>query len=280
MRRAIKLGAALVLVSLLLWAVVASKIDMTRGTTPGNPSATKLRFWANDSTAKMECLDSAGANCIGPPAGLSITAGKTLSVSNTLTLAGTDSTTMTFPTTSATVARTDAANTFTGHQTFEGVTSTGATGTGKFVFDGTPTLVTPVIGATTGTSLLVTGIVDGQAPITVATGNVSPGTTYNTGYVFNEHATAGTGITVTLPTAAAGKQYCVSNAYNGSAANTGVLTVATSASGPFIIFTDGTLTATGGNVTSGGAARDAACFVGVDSTHWAQYTQAGTWTKH
>jgi hypothetical protein len=46
-----------------------------------------------------------------------ITSGKTLSVSNTLTLSGTDSTTMTFPSTNASVARTDAANTFTGAST-------------------------------------------------------------------------------------------------------------------------------------------------------------------
>jgi hypothetical protein len=48
---------------------------------------------------------------------LTIAALKTLTVSNTLTLAGTDGTTMTFPTTNATIARTDAANTFTGTQT-------------------------------------------------------------------------------------------------------------------------------------------------------------------
>ncbi len=48
---------------------------------------------------------------------LTIADGKTLTVSNILTLAGTDSTTMTFPTTSATIARTDAANTFTGVST-------------------------------------------------------------------------------------------------------------------------------------------------------------------
>lgn len=51
---------------------------------------------------------------------LTLGSGKTVAVSNSLTLAGTDSTTMTFPTTSATVARTDAANTFTGTQTFSG----------------------------------------------------------------------------------------------------------------------------------------------------------------
>jgi hypothetical protein len=42
-----------------------------------------------------------------------------------------------------TVARTDAANAFIGHQTIEGVTSTGATGMGKFVFDTSPVLTTP-----------------------------------------------------------------------------------------------------------------------------------------
>lgn len=47
-----------------------------------------------------------------------LTNGKTLAVTNSLTLSGTDSTTMTFPTTSATIARTDAAQTFTGTQTF------------------------------------------------------------------------------------------------------------------------------------------------------------------
>jgi hypothetical protein len=44
--------------------------------------------------------------------------GKTLTTNNSLTLAGTDATVMTFPTTNATLARTDAAQTFTGDQTF------------------------------------------------------------------------------------------------------------------------------------------------------------------
>tara|TARA_R110000868_G_scaffold187664_3_gene430189 strand:- start:2447 stop:3094 length:648 start_codon:yes stop_codon:yes gene_type:complete len=47
---------------------------------------------------------------------VSVASGKTVTVSNTLTLAGTDSTTMTFPATSASVARTDAGQTFTGVQ--------------------------------------------------------------------------------------------------------------------------------------------------------------------
>lgn len=49
---------------------------------------------------------------------LTIANAKTLTVNTTLTFAGTDSTTMTFPSTSASVARIDAAQTFTGNQTF------------------------------------------------------------------------------------------------------------------------------------------------------------------
>lgn len=50
--------------------------------------------------------------------GIAGTNGKTVTISNSITLAGTDATVMTFPATSATIARTDAANTFTGIQTF------------------------------------------------------------------------------------------------------------------------------------------------------------------
>lgn len=49
---------------------------------------------------------------------LTIINNKTFTVNKTLTLDGTDSTTMTFPSTTATIARTDAAQTFTGTQTF------------------------------------------------------------------------------------------------------------------------------------------------------------------
>lgn len=112
-----------------------------------------------------------------------------------------------------------------------------------------------------------------STPVTVST-------TLNSGYYVNEHATAATAITFNLPTAAAGKEFCFANGNNGSAANTGALTIATSAAGQFIIFTDGTLSATGGNVASGGAGGDAACVVGVDATHWLVYINRGTWTKN
>lgn len=41
----------------------------------------------------------------------------------------------------------------TGHTTFEGVTSTGATGSGKLVYDTSPTLITPTLGAASASSL-------------------------------------------------------------------------------------------------------------------------------
>lgn len=49
---------------------------------------------------------------------LTVANGKVVTVNSTLTLAGTDSTVMTFPSTSATIARTDAGQTFTGTQVF------------------------------------------------------------------------------------------------------------------------------------------------------------------
>ena len=104
--------------------------------------------------------------------------------------------------------------------------------------------------------------------------------TFTMGIYWNQNATAGTAVTGTLPVAAANWQFCLGNSYNGSAANTGALTVQTSASGQFIIYTDGTLSASGGYVSSAGAAREMACFIGVDSTHWAMTVNSGTWAKY
>lgn len=55
-------------------------------------------------------------------------AGKTLTFNGSITLTGTDAQTYTFPTTSATLARTDAANTFTGTQTIGALTVTTVNG--------------------------------------------------------------------------------------------------------------------------------------------------------
>lgn len=66
--------------------------------------------------------------------------------------------------------------TLTGHPTIEGVTSTGATGTGKIVYDGTPTLVTPVIGAAKATSLDISGATPVVAALHVGIGVSVQGT--------------------------------------------------------------------------------------------------------
>jgi hypothetical protein len=117
-------------------------------------------------------------------------AAKTLTFNNSITLAGTDSTTMTFPSTNATLARTDAANTFTGHQTIEGVTSTGATGTGALVFATSPTLVTPALGGATATSITISA----SAGTTGATNAPSVGSK-----LYFTPFTNGTTTSITLP---------------------------------------------------------------------------------
>lgn len=62
----------------------------------------------------------------------------------------------------------------TGHVTLEAITSTGATGTGKLVFDTTPTLVTPVLGVATATSINKVAV---TAPASSATIAVADGKT-------------------------------------------------------------------------------------------------------
>ena len=41
-----------------LWAATGSQMTMTLGTTPGNPTAGKVRLWANTATGFVECLTS------------------------------------------------------------------------------------------------------------------------------------------------------------------------------------------------------------------------------
>lgn len=141
------------------------------------------------------------------------TDGKTLTVSNSLTLAGTDGTTMTFPGTSATLARTDAANTFTGHQTIEGVTSTGATGTGLLVFGTAPTFAsTMTVGTASGTTgaIALKGTTSGTVTFSVAD---AAGT-----YTFKLPTTAGTN-TYLLQTDGSGNTSWVAPGSGGSGAN-------------------------------------------------------------
>ena len=140
------------------------------------------------------------------------------------------------------------------------------------------------VGAGTGTSLIVTGILDGTVPVTITTGTSATlgAGTYSSGYTLNQEATAGTGVTYTLPATAAGLQYCVSNSGTTGVVNTGVLTVYPPSSSYVIL--NGTVNTVGGGgthgVASGGAAADAACFIAIDSTHWQVFPVKGTWTAN
>lgn len=129
------------------------------------------------------------------------------------------------------------------------------------------------IGAATATSLAATGVVDGLVNVVISTAS-SPTTissaTYKTAYFFNQGNDNADSI-YTLPTAAAGLQYCVKN-YTGIVA---VLKFQTSASGQYIDL-GGTLSNSGGDVKTGGAAGDGMCVIGVDATHWVAYCSAGS----
>jgi hypothetical protein len=86
-------------------------------------TGTGALVFANNPTLGAFSATSINKVTITAPASgstLTITDGKTLAASNSITLAGTDATTMTFPATSATVARTDTGQTLSGTQSFSG----------------------------------------------------------------------------------------------------------------------------------------------------------------
>lgn len=98
------------------WITNLSSGAVTINSSGGNT----ILILAPGCSAEITCILTSGTTASSwnyMYEGSLVTSGKKLSVSNTLTLAGTDSTTMTFPSTSATIARTDAAQTFTGIQT-------------------------------------------------------------------------------------------------------------------------------------------------------------------
>lgn len=101
---------------------------------------------------------------------LTIASAKVLTANNSLTLAGTDGVTLTFPATSATIARTDAGQTFIGVNTFSTPIAVTSGGTG-----------TAAPGLVGGTDITVTGTWPNQTITSTATiaassavGNVTP----------------------------------------------------------------------------------------------------------
>lgn len=142
----------------------------TKSTVPPNP---QWQFVNNDlfpigdnlqrvgiSGQRVKSFNNVAITLPVAQATLTIASGKTATVSNTLTFAGTDATVMTFPTTSATIARSDAANTYTGVQTMTSpaITTPAFTGafSGTYNLAGTPTVPTAGIGFTNATSGSIT----------------------------------------------------------------------------------------------------------------------------
>jgi hypothetical protein len=103
------------------------------------------------------------------------------------------------------------------------VAMTDETGTGSLVFANTPTLVTPVIGAATGTSLTATGVIasTGTAGVGYATGaggTVTQGTSRTTGVTLNKTSGA-----ITLFSAAGSATAATFTVTNSTVAATDVI---------------------------------------------------------
>jgi hypothetical protein len=123
---------------------------------------------------------------------LTIADGKTLTASHSLTLAGTDSTTMTFPSTSATIARTDAAQTFTGNQTFSGAFIQGVQALSGAGAVNITQPVTKFTSTATGNALTLADGVEGQLKTIVYVAEAAGG---DTGILTPTNLGAGTTIT-------------------------------------------------------------------------------------
>lgn len=134
---------------------------------------------------------------------LTIADGKTLTVSNSITLAGTDSTVMTFPTTSATIARTDAGQTFTGVNTFTSpkiitdVSDTNGNEVFKITATGSAVNEITIANAATGNAPSITAS-GGDSNIDLNIGAKGTGEIKHTTATYQDVVTATDGATVTF----------------------------------------------------------------------------------
>jgi hypothetical protein len=163
---------------------------------------------------------------------LTVTNAKTLSVSNTLTLAGTDSTTMTFPGTSATIARTDAGQTFTGVNTFTSPSITTSLTTGSTSFDLLNATATTINFAGAATTLNLGADTTSSSTTNLGlASNVAGGLTRTVNIATGATAT-GANVTVNIATSA--------NTTNTTAVNVGHASTTTTITGVVRVPTVGT----------------------------------------
>jgi hypothetical protein len=145
--------------------------------------------------------------------------------------------------------------------------------TGTVVLPASTSFTTPNIGAATGTSLIVTGVIDGLTSVvttTLTTVSVESPERMSI-YIYNNPTTPSAGVTFTLPSASvAGKGRCYAN----ETGVTSAMTFNTSGAGQYI-GVNGVNTASGGYITMAGALGDAVCFTSKDSTHWKAWVSHG-----
>lgn len=198
-------------------------IAPTSGSNPA-PSAWFTAVVATPTTA---------ANWNAQHLGVAVASGKILTVNNSISLTGTDGTVMTFPTTTATIARTDAAQTFTGIQTMTTPVVNGlATGTGVAATATASTLAT----RDANKNLTAGGFI----PSATSTATAAGTTTLTIASTQIQIFTGTTTQTVVLPTTSvvAGQAYTVINTSTGivTVQASGLATITTVAAGATLTF--------------------------------------------
>ena len=142
--------------------------------------------------ATATTINNVAFTAVGTTSTLTLASAKTFTVNHSLTLAGTDGTTLTFPSTSATIARTDAAQTFTGTQTFSGPIVGGAQALSGAGAVNITQLTTKFTSTATGNALTLADGVEGQIKVIVYVAEAAGG---DTGILTPTNLGAGTTIT-------------------------------------------------------------------------------------
>jgi len=168
---------------------------------------------------------------------------------------------MTLPSTSATIARTDAGQTFTGTQVLTATIGSSSTATTQTKNDNS-------------TKVATTAYVD-----TTLTAFASGTNATLTGPQQIYYCTGGN-CTLTMPVPVAGYQFCIFQGDNQTR------TITLAALGSSAMYENTARTAFGtagtGTLTNSGsaAAKDSICVVGIDSTHYITTNSQGTWVAN